>query len=87
MTVRLRETTRSWVDDVRVGVGSVVVDDYVDAAGTPQHGLVAALVLPDAPGQFVGAGSVIEIGVRSWRVLAVEKAGDTLGVVTLEAIA
>lgn len=84
MIVRLRETTMSWVEDVRVGVGSVVVDDYLDAAGKPRHGWVAALVLPDAPGQFVGVGSVIAIGAQTWSVQNVEKQGDALGVVTLE---
>jgi hypothetical protein len=86
LTVRLRETTRSWVADVRVGVGSVIVDDYVDAAGAPRRGWVAALVLPEQPGEFVGAGSVVVIGAAPWRVVSVEKDGDALGVVTLEAV-
>jgi hypothetical protein len=83
VNVIIEETTVGKVDGVRVGMGNMIVDEYVRLDGTVGRGWVCALAVGGARGMFVGEGSEIEIGGHSWRVVRVEKEPPALGMVEL----
>ncbi len=79
----IEETTVGDLNGVRVPMGNVIEDDYTLPDGTVARGLVCALALESGP-LWVGAGSVVEVGGATWRVVSVKRPPGERGEVTLE---
>jgi hypothetical protein len=72
--VAINETTVGLVDGQRVGVGNLWAADYELPDGTTAHAMTAQLfLLGESRVVIVGPGSRVEIGGRSWQVVAVDK--------------
>jgi hypothetical protein len=79
------ETTVGDLGGHRVPMGNMTQGSYLLADGSTAQGLKCSLVIaPDAPGVFVGKGSVVEVGGVRWEVVEIEKSPGELGSVTLE---
>jgi len=79
--VRIEETTVGDIDGWMVTVGNIMSGEWVDASGLNCQGLSAEIGLYDDERSprgepTVGAGAVLQIAGRAWRVDAVQ-AGAT----------
>ena len=88
MEITIVETTVGEVAGIRVGVGSVIEEDYVLGDGPPQRGPRATLaVMGDTPetdfDARVHVGMVITIDQTRVEVLDVKAPAGVLGSVTL----
>jgi hypothetical protein len=86
----ITETTVGNLNGVRVGVGNIWERTYTLPDGTVRSGLTAQLFIlvnDQNPGIVVGQGSVVTVGASRWEVIAVTKAGQERGTVTLKELA
>lgn len=81
--VIIHENAQTTLSGATVGVGNVWEREYTPAGGAPVRGTTAMLFLGDTR-IVVGAGSFVELGGSTWRVLAVDKPDGGKGSVTLE---
>lgn len=73
----LTETTVEYFGDLRVGIGSILHDEYELPDGSLRRGLTCNLVPEDdETPRVVGEGSEIELGGKRWLVLSVVDSGD-----------
>ena len=91
MTERISETTVGELDGVRVGVANVWERDYVDADGTPRHGMTARVAWTEPDGterwEVVGVGSrVLLASAATWSVIRIDKSAGAPGDVVWERV-
>jgi hypothetical protein len=68
--VVVNEGSTVTLDGTDIGVASIFERDYA-AGGEQLHGLTAMLHFVDDTNMVAGAGTLIGVGVGSWRVAAV----------------
>jgi hypothetical protein len=80
----IEETTVGMLGGHRVPMGSMIREaDYTLADGTKKRGMVCSLIIDGQTGVFVGLGSTVQVGEKTWEVIAIEKAPKELGSVKL----
>ena len=73
----MRENTaHDLTDGDRVVAANFWDREYDTADGSPASGLSAQLLFASGRREFVGEGSALELGGRSWSVAAVEPRGE-----------
>ena len=74
--VMRENTAHDLTDGDRVVAANFWERDYDTADGSTASGLSAQLLFASGRREFVGEGSALELGGRSWSVAAVEPRGE-----------
>ncbi len=84
ITETIDETTVGDLDGHRVPMGNMTTGSYTLPDGSTATGTICSLAITEGPGVFVGLGSEVVVGGRTWRVVAIEKTRGEPGSVTLQ---